>query len=374
MNWKRIGPAEMQNGKSGKMELQSVFKNKKVFVTGHTGFKGSWLITWLHQLGASVKGYALEPEAGNNLYQLIKGDELCTSVIADIRDGERVKNEIVGFEPDFVFHLAAQPLVQFSYQVPVYTFEVNVTGTAHVLDALRYIKNPCVAVMITTDKVYLNHEKDYCYKEEDKLGGYDPYSASKACAELVIDSYRNSFFNPGHYKEHLKSISSARAGNVIGGGDWAKDRIIPDLIRALSSSLPVPVRNPHSVRPWEHVLEPLYGYLVLAAHQYRDPVQYAQSYNFGPSMDDKLSVMDLVKKAIDVWGKGSYENLYKEGAGHEASLLQLDITKAGKELKWTPKFTTEQAIELTVNWYKRYLGHERDARSLIKEDINNIAI
>jgi CDP-glucose 4,6-dehydratase len=355
------------------MNLESIYKGKKVFLTGHTGFKGSWLTAWLHQMGADVKGYALAPQNDNDLFHLIKGDELCQSVIADIRDKERLKKEILDFEPDFIFHLAAQPLVKLSYEQPVETFEVNVTGTANLLDAVRFLHKPCTVLIVTTDKVYKNFEKDYFYKEDDQLGGYDPYSASKACAELVTDSYRNSFFNPRQYEQHQKSISSARAGNVIGGGDWAKDRIVPDIIRALSAAQPVIVRNPGSVRPWEHVLEPLHGYLTLAAFQVKDPVAFADAYNFGPNMQDRFTVQDLVDEAIKAWGEGSFEAKPVSG-GHEAGLLQLDITKAGEKLNWQPKFTTPQAIEMTVSWYRRHLKEGSDARSLILSDINKITV
>lgn len=355
-------------------DLQATYSGKKVFVTGHTGFKGSWLITWLYELGAIIKGYALAPESEKSLYDQIKGHELNESVIADIRDKERVKKEILAFEPDFIFHLAAQPLVRLSYEIPVDTYEVNVTGTANVLDALRYYEAPCTVVIVTTDKVYLNLEKDYFYKENDKLGGYDPYSASKACAELVVDSYRNSFFNPASYTTHRKSISSARAGNVIGGGDWAKDRIVPDIIQALFAGKAIPLRNPNSIRPWEHVLEPLHGYLTLAAHQQRDPVKFASAYNFGPKMSEKFSVLQLVEKAIEVWGSGSFENQSEQQAKHEAGLLQLDITKAKDELSWHPSFTTEQAIEYTVGWYKSNLVEGKDAKSLMIDDIKKINV
>jgi CDP-glucose 4,6-dehydratase len=362
----------MQNGRPGKMNLQTVYQNKKVFITGHTGFKGSWLTAWLHSLGAIVKGYALAPEV-DDLYKSINGDSLCQSVIADIRDSEKLKGEIVNFAPDFIFHLAAQPLVRYSYEAPLETFEVNVMGTAFLLDAVRKLEQPCTIVIITTDKVYQNKEQDYFYGEDDKLGGYDPYSASKAAAEIVIDSYRSSFFNQQDYNQHQKSISSARAGNVIGGGDWAKDRIVPDIIRALSSNEPVIVRNPLSVRPWEHVLEPLHGYLVLAAHQSHKPQQYATAYNFGPRMNETLPVGELVKQAIAVWGDGTYLTPEQKGAPHEAHLLQLDISKAEKDLGWRPAFTVSEAIEMTVNWYKEYHHKSDTAYNLLLQDINKLS-
>ena len=352
-------------------DLLSVYSGKKVFVTGHTGFKGSWLITWLHQLGAEIKGYALAPEPENDLYNKIEGDTICQSVMADIRDKARLVKELVDFRPDFVFHLAAQPLVRLSYNIPDYTFEVNAQGTAYVLEALRQLEKPCIAVMITTDKVYHNKELNYPYKETDPLGGYDPYSASKACAELVIDAYRNSFFNSDQYPVHQKSIAVARAGNVIGGGDWAKDRIVPDIARALSAANKIVVRNPASVRPWQHVLEPLFGYLVLAAQQVADPTAFAEAFNMGPYPDDVLTVEELVTKAVAAWGSGEWS---AEGSGqqpHEAGLLQLDISKALSRLPWKPKLNAQQAIEWSIGWYKEFYTKGSDARSLIQQQIRD---
>jgi CDP-glucose 4,6-dehydratase len=352
------------------MNLQQYYKNKKVFVTGHTGFKGSWLITWLYQLGAQVKGYALAPENEFDLYNAIRGDELCESLIADIRDKERLAKEILSFEPDFIFHLAAQPLVRLSYELPAYTFEVNAQGTAHVLDALRLLDKPCVAVMITTDKVYDNLETGHYYKETDRLGGYDPYSASKACAELVIDSYRKSFFNPSSYAVHHKAVASARAGNVIGGGDWAKDRIIPDIVRSLHQRQPVSLRNPASVRPWQHVLEPLEGYLKLAASLQADHLSFAGAYNFGPYPENSQPVAVLAKKAMDAWGEGELVIAKNESTLHEAGLLHLDINKALSALSWQPQWNIDETVEATINWYKSFLMDKKDARKLIEIDIN----
>ncbi len=340
-------------GKLGKMNLGSVYKGKNIFVTGHTGFKGSWLIAWLHLLGANIKGYALAPENDFDLYPTIQGDLLCESVIADIRDKEKLKAEILNFQPDFIFHLAAQPLVIASYEYPVHTYEVNVIGTANVLDTLKYLAKPCVAVMVTTDKVYHNYETGQAYKEDDRLGGYDPYSASKAAAEIIIDSHRKSFFNPLNYQQHLKSISVARAGNVIGGGDWAKNRIIPDIIRALTNHEPVKVRNPDAVRPWQHVLEPLNGYLTLAAKQAESPIEFAEAFNFGPYLKDNLTVFEIVEASIDIWGSGNYYNKTAHDALHEAGLLHLDISKALTELAWSPKYEANVAIINTIEWYKQ---------------------
>jgi CDP-glucose 4,6-dehydratase len=333
------------------------YRGKKVFLTGHTGFKGSWFLAWLHLLGAKVKGYSLAPEQNWNLYCQIQGDTLCESVIADIRDKERLKQEILDFQPDFVFHLAAQPLVRLSYEIPTETFEINTLGTVYVLDALRFLAKPCVAVLITTDKVYENKEWHYPYREKDRLGGYDPYSASKATAELVIDAYRNSFFNGNVFAKHQKAIASARAGNVIGGGDWAKDRIIPDIVRALQKNKPIEVRNPSAVRPWQHVMEPLSGYLLLGARLATNPLKYSDAWNFGPMQEDTFTVEDLVQKAIQIWGKGSYLFPKVKQPFHEAGLLKLDINKSICELGWKPRLNAHQSIQQTLLFYKVQKDH-----------------
>lgn len=334
-------------------QLDSVYKNKRIFLTGHTGFKGSWLAAWLHLLGAKVKGYALEPEYANGLFDFIKSTNVIDSVIADIRDRDLLIKQITEFKPDFVFHLAAQPLVRRSYRIPSETFDVNVTGTANVLEAVSKLPGKCTVVSITTDKVYHNREQDVLYNEDDKLGGYDPYSASKACAELVISSFRNSFFNTATYSQHQKALSSARAGNVIGGGDFSEDRIIPDIIRALSSGKTIEVRNPVAVRPWQHVLEPVGAYLLLGAMLERDPMSFSKAYNFGPLPGDHLNVKDIVETAIKIWGEGKWNDVSSPGQHHEATLLKLDISKAQKELYWKPKLNAVTAVEWTINWYKQ---------------------
>lgn len=342
------------------MDLYSVFKDKKVFLTGHTGFKGAWLLMMLHRFGARVKGYALAPRSSEDLYHRINGDNLCESVIADIRDQQRLCRELLDFKPDFVFHLAAQALVLESYQHPVETYATNVMGTVHVLDALRFLDQRCTAVIITTDKVYENLETTAPYNEDARLGGFDPYSNSKACCELVIDSYRKSFFNPGDYKAHKKGIASARSGNVIGGGDWSENRLIPDIARALIADRKISIRNPESVRPWQHVLDPLSGYLHLAAQLDEDPVTFATGYNFGPDPDDERTVLDMCKLAIDYWGKGSFEVALNESKPHEAGLLKLDISKARTELGWRPVFNSAEAVRWTIEWYKEGRSHARD--------------
>jgi CDP-glucose 4,6-dehydratase len=345
------------------------YKGKKVFLTGHTGFKGAWLLCWLHQLGAVVKGYALAPENEQDIYNIIGGDTLCQSVIADIRDKERIKQEILDFQPDFIFHLAAQPLVRLSYDIPVETFEVNAIGTANVLDAIRFLEKPCSVVLITTDKVYENKEWLYPYRETDRLGGYDPYSASKAAAEIVIDSYTKSFFPIAKIDKHQKGIAIGRAGNVIGGGDWAKDRIIPDTVRALSKDEVVTVRNPKAVRPWQHVLEPVSGYLLLGAKLAENPQKYAGAYNFGPLLEDNLTVGELVPIAIKIWGKGAFHTPQLAEQPHEAGLLRLDISKAQAILGWHPRWEATEAIRQTIDWYKHYFDNHSTLIEFTKQQI-----
>ncbi|MES2893036.1 MAG: CDP-glucose 4,6-dehydratase [Bacteroidota bacterium] len=334
-------------------EFLSFYKDKKVFITGHTGFKGAWLATWLHSLGASVKGYSLSPEEDNSLFSVIETQILIEHVIGDIRDAEKLANEIQIFQPDVIFHLAAQALVRRSYEIPAQTFEVNVVGTANLLNAVRSLPGKCSVVVITTDKVYENLERDYHYKEGDVLGGYDPYSASKAATEIVVSSFRNSFFNLDNYSLHQKGIATARAGNVIGGGDWNKDRIVPDIIRSLQSDGSVNVRNPNAVRPWQLVLEPLNGYLILGMQLYLHAEKFSGAYNFGPHSSDHLPVKDLVSIALECWGSGTWKDNSDPSHVHEAGLLQLDITKAMSELNWLPKLVSKEAIRWTIDWYKQ---------------------
>jgi CDP-glucose 4,6-dehydratase len=342
--------------------LRKAYSGKKVFLTGHTGFKGTWLLQILHWLGANVKGYSLAPEKPNDLYHQVQGDKLCySSIIADICDKQKLQTEIARFEPDFVFHFAAQPLVRRGYDLPSYTFMVNAQGTAHVLDSMRSLTNPSTGIMITTDKVYDNPERGIPFAEDDKLGGYDPYSASKASAEIVIDSFRRSFFHPDKYQKHLKSIASARAGNVIGGGDYSDDRIIADIVRAISFGETVNLRNPASVRPWQHVLEPLSAYLLLGARMAEDPVKYSTAYNFGPDPDDMLTVEELTKVFIEHYGQGTYEVLANPDAPHEAKLLLLNSNKALQDLGWQSLMDARTAIRWTAEWYanKQAPAHEK---------------
>jgi CDP-glucose 4,6-dehydratase len=348
--------------------LGNCYAGKKVFLTGHTGFKGSWLLAWLHLLGAEVTGYALAPEGDPSLYALLNGDSLCNSIIADLNQREALEQALLECQPDFVFHLAAQPLVRLSYERPIETFQVNALGTAHLLDAIRRLDKSCTVVLITTDKVYENKEWIYPYRETDRLGGYDPYSASKACAEIIINSYSQSFFNPAAYDQHRKGLAVGRAGNVIGGGDWALDRIIPDIVRALEKDLAVQVRNPSAVRPWQHVLEPLGGYLLLGARLAEKPVQYSGAWNFGPHLQDALPVSELVSLSLSAWGNGEYETPSTAGQPHEAGLLKLDISKAVNLLNWYPKYNAQESIYKTIAWYKA-LQQGENAYTLVKNDI-----
>jgi CDP-glucose 4,6-dehydratase len=332
--------------------LENFYRNKKIFLTGHTGFKGSWLLCWLNTLGAIVKGYALAPEKDSSLFTSIQNNLSFQNCIADVREKEKLERELLLFEPDIIFHLAAQPLVRRSYEIPSQTFEVNVVGTCNVLEAVNKLQKKCTVIVITTDKVYDNKEKHYHYKEEDSLGGYDPYSASKAACEVAINSFRNSFFNKDKYHAHQKTIVSVRAGNVIGGGDYSNDRIVPDIISALKANKTIEVRNPNAVRPWQHVLEPLQGYLALAKLAYENNNAVSTAYNFGPLNSDHIAVKELVDLAIKYWGSGEWIDTSDTNNVHEANLLMLDITKAQKELNWQPKLNSKKAIEFTIDWYK----------------------
>ncbi len=339
------------------IDLRNTYSGKRVFVTGHTGFKGTWLIKILKNLGAVVKGYSLAPDNEINLYNEINGDSLCESVICDLRDKSALIKAVLDFQPDYIFHLAAQPLVRLSYEIPSETFEVNAIGTANLLDAIRLLERKCNIILITTDKVYHNNEWEYPYRENDRLGGYDPYSASKACCEIVIDSYKNSFFNSAKYERHKKAIAVGRAGNVIGGGDWSKDRLVPDIVKSLQNKTEIKIRNPNSVRPWQHVIEPLYAYLELGVKLNIDPIKFANAYNFGPHLADALTVENMVQKSLKFWEGGSYTIIKDPNNPHEAGLLKLDISKAIKELSWRPILNANDAIERTINWYKGYYNN-----------------
>lgn len=350
--------------------ILATYKNKRVFITGHTGFKGAWLVYTLYNAGAIIKGYSLAPEAALSLYEKIEDTVHIQSVIADINDGGRLEKEILEFGPDYIFHLAAQALVRRSYKEPLNTFSTNVIGTANVLNALTKLEKACTAILITTDKVYENKEWHYPYRETDRLGGYDPYSASKACAELVINSYCQSFFNLSKFESHQKAIASVRAGNVIGGGDWSEDRLIPDIVRSLAENKDIVIRNPKAVRPWQHILEPVFGYLQIGILLAEDPFKYGGAWNFGPANADNLPVLEIVQHAIDIWGSGKIDLQVNQNALHEAGLLKLDISKAGNVMGWKPRMNTSEAIERTITWYKSFYEGTKTAVELLEADIS----
>lgn len=330
------------------MDLREFFKGKKVFLTGHTGFKGAWLSLWLSMMGARVAGYALKPEE-ESLYNILNlENSLEKSIFSDIRNAESIEKAVIDFDPDILIHMAAQPLVRESYSDPRLTYETNVIGTLNVFEAARKSKSLRAMVNITTDKCYENREIDYAYIESDKLGGYDPYSSSKACAEILTDSYRKSFF--GKSQTHL---AAARAGNVIGGGDFSVDRIIPDIFRAISNGKPVEIRSPNAIRPWQHVLEPLHGYLLLAKNLYENGEKSAKAYNFGPENESEINVENLVKNFITNIGFGDLK-INQDSSLHEAGILKLNSALAKSELDWKPKLNFDQTIKWTADWYKEY--------------------
>jgi len=343
------------------------YAGKTVLVTGHTGFKGSWLSIWLKELGAKVVGYALDQGGAKDNFVLAGLKDCMVDLRGDVRDFPKLVSALEAHEPDVVFHLAAQALVRPSYESPRETFEQNVMGTVNVLEGIRRLRHPVTCIVVTSDKCYRNEEWVWGYREQDPLGGHDPYSASKGCAELVTGAYLQSFFNPERVAMHGKSVASARAGNVIGGGDWAKDRIVPDCIRALEAGKAIEVRNPRARRPWQHVLEPLSGYLWLAANLARDARAFSGAWNFGPAPESVVSVEDLVKMVLARYGNGSWVDTSDPDQPHEAQLLNLDCSKAHHRLNWRPSLRIEQCIELTVDWYRSYA--RRNAYDLCLEQI-----
>lgn len=327
--------------------MQDFWKNKRVLITGHTGFKGSWLAFWLEGLGAKVSGLSLEPDSSPNLFENLRLENRMYSVIGDIRDLKTVEQVFDGFKPEIVFHLAAQSLVRRSYREPIETYTTNVIGTVNILDAIRRAPSVKSVVVVTTDKCYENREQLSGYREQDRLGGFDPYSNSKACAELAVSAYRNSFFSVSN-----TLIASARAGNVIGGGDWSEDRLLPDVFRSLISDRPLSIRNPNSVRPWQHVLESLAGYLILARKLYEGDTAFAEAWNFGP--DESQSVGWVLDRIREIWPEPVKWEIVNENDLHETNLLSLDSSKAKSRLNWSPKLDVSEAVELTVEWYRAY--------------------
>jgi CDP-glucose 4,6-dehydratase len=340
-------------------KLTQAYKGKRVLVTGHTGFKGSWLTVWLNELGAEVLGYSLEPESSPNNFTACGLQHRMIHEIGDIRDLDRLIAVFRTYQPEYVFHLAAQSLVRRSYLDPKLTFDTNVGGTVNVLEAVRLTSSVRVFVNVTSDKCYENREWVWGYRESDPMGGHDPYSASKGCAELTFGAYARSFFNAKTSKDRKIGVASARAGNVIGGGDWAEDRLIPDCVRSLVKTETVGIRSPKAIRPWQHVLEPLGGYLWLGALLKDHPEVYSGAWNFGPGEADHLRVEKVVGRFIELWGCGKWEDLsVNQNALHEATTLRLCCDKAGTFLKWRSVLRIDDCLKMTADWYKRYYAGE----------------
>jgi len=341
------------------------WRGKKVFLTGHTGFKGSWLSLWLSSMGAEVTGYALAPNTNPNLYDVLDIKSLINlSMIGDIRNLDLLQNTMSNANPDIVIHMAAQPLVRYSYLNPVETYATNVMGTVNVLEATRHVESVRATVVVTSDKCYENKEQDRGYTEHEPMGGYDPYSNSKGCAELVTSSYRQSYFS-NNTRENF--LASARAGNVIGGGDWSEDRLIPDAIRAFESGKPIILRNPLATRPWQHVLEPLSGYLILAEALFEKGSAFTSAWNFGPLDKDNRSVKDVIDLIISEWGNSALWKCDETENPHEAKLLKLDCTKANIQLGWTPKWSLEIATQKIVEWQKKFNSNENMNKFSLKQ-------
>lgn len=330
------------------------YRGRRVLVTGHTGFKGTWLCAWLRELGAEVAGYALTPSTAPSAFELCRLSGRLDHRLADIRDADAVARTIDEFRPEFIFHMAAQTLVRRSYREPVDTFDTNVMGTVNLLEAVRRSEQPSVVLAVTSDKCYREVGEHKQFVETDPLGGSDPYAASKGCAELVVSAYRRSFFPVGRHAEHGVVLASVRAGNVIGGGDWAEDRLVPDIVRALTAGAPARIRNPKATRPWQHVLDPLSGYLWLGARMLREGADgLAEAWNFGPARENAVSVRELAGRIVQVWGAGHLEETAEPGGPHEAESLGLCCDKAASRLRWRPVYELDAAVEATVAWYKR---------------------
>lgn len=347
---------------TGPAVLLEAYRGRRVLVTGHTGFKGSWLTLWLANIGANVTGYALAPEVSRNLFMQAQVESRCRHVEGDVRDLDSLTRLAEQLRPEFVFHLAAQSLVRRSYREPLRTFETNVLGTANLLEAIRRTGSPCAVVIITSDKCYENDGRISPYDETDRLGGSDPYSASKAAAEIVTASYRASFFPPERLSEHGVAVATARSGNVIGGGDWSEDRILPDAIRALEQGAPVSVRNPASVRPWQHVLDPLAGYLALGTRLSAAGAEFCEPWNFGPDSDNLRTVHDVVEEVLRQWGGGAWIAATEVSPPYESAHLALSIHKARERLGWGPRWGFEEAVRRTVDWYRCRLGGSSPTR------------
>ncbi len=348
------------------------WQGKKVFITGHTGFKGSWLSLWLQSLGADVTGYALEPPTEPSLFDVCRLQEIIHSVRGDVRDLNRLTSSMDKAEPEIVIHMAAQSLVRESYRTPLETYAVNVMGTVNLLESVRNCKGVKGVVNVTTDKCYENREWVWGYRENEPMGGYDPYSNSKGCSELVTSAYRSSYFNQRDYPVHGVAVATARAGNVIGGGDWAADRLIPDCVRALLKGEKIKIRNPYAIRPWQHVLEPLSGYLALAQALYEKGPIFAEGWNFGPDDGDAKPVEWIVKRMCERWGNESLYEIDKGEHPHEAHYLKLDCSKAKSELDWFPRWDLEKAIDSIIEWTEAY-SQKRDILDVCLKQIEEFS-
>lgn len=349
--------------------FDNLFNGKRILITGHTGFKGSWLSIWLQWLGANVIGYALSPPTTPSLFEKADVSNGMTSIIGDIRDLHNLKQVFIEHQPEIVVHMAAQSLVRRSYKKPIETYETNVMGSLNVLESVREVSSVRAVIMVTTDKCYENKEWFWAYRENEPMGGHDPYSSSKGCAELLISSYRNSFFSHDAFDQHNTSIASVRAGNVIGGGDWADDRLIPDIIRSFQNDEVIRIRNPNATRPWQHVLEPLSGYLMLAEKLFSSEHQFAEAWNFGPLEEDAKSVQWIVDKMIKLWGNGAGWHVDNDERAHEANNLKLDCSKAHNRLGWWPKWDLEMAIKRIIDWHKAEQMNG-DMRQICYQQIN----
>jgi CDP-glucose 4,6-dehydratase len=344
------------------------WKDKRVFITGHTGFKGSWLCLWLHALGAKITGYALAPPTDPSLFELCRMDRLVHSVTGDVRSRESLTNALEATQPEIIIHMAAQALVRESYKNPVETYSVNIMGTVNLFESVRKSRTVRTMINVTTDKCYENREWCWGYRENEPVGGYDPYSSSKACSELVTSCYRDSFFNPKDYETHGVAVATARAGNVIGGGDWAADRLVPDCLRAFLKGEKISIRNPRSIRPWQHVLEPLNGYLLLAQRLYEKGSEYAEAWNFGPHEADARTVEWVVKRLCDQWGRNASYEIDKGAHLHESYSLKLDCSKARERLGWRPRWNVEQALDKVIEWVRDYRAG-KDVASVCRHQI-----
>lgn len=351
------------------MNDRMFWKGKKVLITGHTGFKGGWLSLWLQRLGANVLGYALHPPTTPSLYEIAQVAEGMESIIGDIRDLEHLKTIIAENKPEIIIHMAAQPLVRHSYKNPLETYTTNVIGTVNVLETIRHSGCVHVAIIVTSDKCYQNNEWMWGYRENEPIGGYDPYSSSKGCAELVTAAYRNSYFPEKDYERHGVAIASVRAGNVIGGGDWSEDRLIPDIMKTFMENRPVIIRNPKAIRPWQHVLEPLNGYLCLIEQLWERGSEFVGAWNFGPYDEDAKPVSWIVERMVSLWGEDSHWEIDKGEHPHEAYYLKLDCSKAKNLLGWSPRLNLSTTLDWIVEWYRSYQQNQ-NMRHLTETEIS----